>query len=72
MRKLYWNIPAFSETCNFDHIKSGYYSIKVCLGFLDILRLTTYGNNRSTLTRSCPSDLYLISCLCSDSAVTTL
>ncbi|EJF59296.1 glutathione S-transferase [Dichomitus squalens LYAD-421 SS1] len=27
LRKLYWNNPAFSETCNFDHIKGGYYSI---------------------------------------------
>jgi len=25
MRKLYWNNPAFSTTCNFDHIKTHYY-----------------------------------------------
>jgi len=25
MRKLYWNNPAFSSTCNFDHIKTHYY-----------------------------------------------
>ena len=25
LRKLYWNNPAFSETCNFAHIKEGYY-----------------------------------------------
>ncbi|KAI0090352.1 glutathione S-transferase [Irpex rosettiformis] len=25
MRKLYWNIPAFKETCNFEHIKTHYY-----------------------------------------------
>ncbi|KAH9940329.1 glutathione S-transferase [Amylocystis lapponica] len=25
MRKLYWNDPAFSTTCNFDHIKTHYY-----------------------------------------------
>ena len=25
MRKLYWNIPAFKDTCNFEHIKTGYY-----------------------------------------------
>ncbi|CAL1699003.1 unnamed protein product [Somion occarium] len=25
LRKLYWNIPAFKETCNFDHIKTHYY-----------------------------------------------
>ncbi|KAI0948087.1 hypothetical protein AcW1_009687 [Taiwanofungus camphoratus] len=25
MRKLYWNNPAFSETCNFEHIKEHYY-----------------------------------------------
>ncbi|KAK7685559.1 hypothetical protein QCA50_011426 [Cerrena zonata] len=26
LRKLYWNIPAFKDTCNFDHIKVGYYA----------------------------------------------
>jgi len=26
LRKLYWNNPAFSETCKFDQIKTGYYS----------------------------------------------
>ncbi|CAL1699002.1 unnamed protein product [Somion occarium] len=26
LRKLYWNIPAFKETCKFDHIKVGYYA----------------------------------------------
>lgn len=26
MRKLYWNIPAFKDTCRFDHIKDGYYT----------------------------------------------
>ena len=26
LRKLYWNNPAFSETCKFNHIKGGYYS----------------------------------------------
>ncbi|CCM00635.1 uncharacterized protein FIBRA_02672 [Fibroporia radiculosa] len=25
MRQLYWKIPAFSETCDFDHIKTHYY-----------------------------------------------
>ncbi|KAH9852336.1 glutathione S-transferase [Lenzites betulinus] len=25
LRKLYWNNAAFSETCNFDHIKTHYY-----------------------------------------------
>ncbi|KAI0078572.1 glutathione S-transferase [Panus rudis PR-1116 ss-1] len=25
LRKLYWNIPAFKDTCNFDHIKVHYY-----------------------------------------------
>ncbi|KAI0717019.1 glutathione S-transferase [Earliella scabrosa] len=25
LRKLYWKNPAFSETCNFQHIKEGYY-----------------------------------------------
>ncbi|TCD60738.1 S-glutathionyl-(chloro)hydroquinone reductase [Steccherinum ochraceum] len=25
MRKLYWNTPAFKDTCNFDHIKTHYY-----------------------------------------------
>lgn len=25
MRKLYWNFPAFKDTCNFDHIKTHYY-----------------------------------------------
>jgi len=28
LRKLYWNIPAFRETCNFDHIKTGYHWLK--------------------------------------------
>lgn len=28
VRKLYWNFPAFKDTCNFDHIKVGYYNIK--------------------------------------------
>ncbi|KAI0754220.1 glutathione S-transferase [Daedaleopsis nitida] len=27
LRKLYWNNAAFSETCNFQHIKEGYYSL---------------------------------------------
>ncbi|KAI0718719.1 glutathione S-transferase [Cerioporus squamosus] len=27
LRKLYWNNPAFSETCNFVHIKEGYYQL---------------------------------------------
>ncbi|KAI0754228.1 glutathione S-transferase [Daedaleopsis nitida] len=26
MRKFYWNNPAFYETCNFDHIKTTYFS----------------------------------------------
>ncbi|TFY68102.1 hypothetical protein EVJ58_g1203 [Rhodofomes roseus] len=25
LRKLYWNFPAFKETCNFEHIKTHYY-----------------------------------------------
>lgn len=25
MRKLYWNFPAFKDTCNFEHIKTHYY-----------------------------------------------
>ncbi|KAI0337993.1 glutathione S-transferase [Trametopsis cervina] len=25
LRRLYWNIPAFRETCDFDHIKTHYY-----------------------------------------------
>ncbi|KAI0806214.1 glutathione S-transferase [Irpex lacteus] len=25
MRKLYWTIPAFKDTCNFEHIKTHYY-----------------------------------------------
>ncbi|TFY68106.1 hypothetical protein EVJ58_g1207 [Rhodofomes roseus] len=25
LRKLYWHIPAFKDTCNFDHIKTGYH-----------------------------------------------
>ncbi|KAI0792281.1 glutathione S-transferase [Abortiporus biennis] len=25
LRKLYWNYPAFKDTCNFDHIKTHYY-----------------------------------------------
>jgi len=25
MRKLYWNFPAFKDTCDFDHIKTHYY-----------------------------------------------
>ncbi|RDX51770.1 glutathione S-transferase [Lentinus brumalis] len=27
LRKLYWKNPAFSETCNFVHIKEGYYQL---------------------------------------------
>ena len=33
LRKLYWNVPAFSDTCNFDHIKGGYYwakAVSIC------------------------------------------
>ncbi|GJE97464.1 glutathione-S-transferase [Phanerochaete sordida] len=26
MRKLYWTVPAFKDTCDFQHIKTGYYS----------------------------------------------
>jgi len=25
LRKLYWTVDAFRETCNFEHIKTGYY-----------------------------------------------
>lgn len=25
LRKLYWKIPAFKDTCNFEHIKTHYY-----------------------------------------------
>lgn len=25
VRKLYWTVPAFKETCNFAHIKTHYY-----------------------------------------------
>ncbi|PCH35107.1 glutathione S-transferase [Wolfiporia cocos MD-104 SS10] len=25
LRKLYWTVPAFKETCNFEHIKTHYY-----------------------------------------------
>lgn len=25
LRKLYWNVPAFRDTCNFEHIKTHYY-----------------------------------------------
>ncbi|KZT69202.1 glutathione S-transferase [Daedalea quercina L-15889] len=28
LRKLYWNVPAFKDTCDFDHIKTGYYWAK--------------------------------------------
>lgn len=28
LRKLYWNNPAFKDTCNFDHIKIGYFNIR--------------------------------------------
>lgn len=28
LRKLYWNVPAFRDTCYFDHIKAGYYWAK--------------------------------------------
>ncbi|KAI0730093.1 glutathione S-transferase [Fomitopsis betulina] len=28
LRKLYWNVPAFKDTCRFDHIKTGYYWAK--------------------------------------------
>lgn len=26
LRKLYWTVPAFKDTCNFKHIKDGYYT----------------------------------------------
>jgi putative glutathione S-transferase len=25
MRRLYWEVPAFKDTCNFEHIKTHYY-----------------------------------------------
>jgi len=28
LRKLYWNIPAFKDTCDFKHIKTGYYTTR--------------------------------------------
>ncbi|EKM50486.1 uncharacterized protein PHACADRAFT_200431 [Phanerochaete carnosa HHB-10118-sp] len=27
LRRLYWSVPAFKDTCNFQHIKGGYYSM---------------------------------------------
>jgi len=27
LRKLYWTVPAFKDTCNFQHIKVGYYNM---------------------------------------------
>ena len=67
MRQLYWTNPAFKDTCHFDHIKAGYYSIQAPVGVpRDLFSssiLTSPGRRLSNCVSS-PSVLYPTSSLC--------
>lgn len=60
LRQLYWKNPAFKDTCHFDHIKAGYYSIQAPVGvnfyFVRVVPLTPRGQRLN----SCESFLWVL------------